>query len=190
MGRLLATFPLGDACLDQLADERYRQRLVGLKMKRGLGLVVPSEIIGQRSQRRPAEREVRTALRSRAESGNHDPVEAKRWNSVAYAFLGLGNDGSNRVAELAEHKAFNHIYAAELTTHGLPAGAKDRRALVIAGNEAKAKAEITAMIDRFGFDVVDAGPLRESWRIQRDTPGYGPRRNAQDLRADLAAAKR
>ncbi len=87
-------------------------------------------------------------------------------------------------------KAFNHIYAAELTTHGSPAGTKDRRALVIAGNDAKAKAEVAALIDRFGFDVVDAGPLSESWRIQRDTPGYGPRRNAQELRADLAAAKR
>jgi predicted dinucleotide-binding enzyme len=87
-------------------------------------------------------------------------------------------------------KAFNHIYAAELTTHGLPTGTKDRRALVIAGNDAKAKADIASMIDRFGFDVVDAGPLGESWRIQRDTPGYGPRRNAQELRADLAAAKR
>ena len=87
-------------------------------------------------------------------------------------------------------KAFNHIYAAELTTHGLPAGTKNRRALVIAGNDAKAKAEVAAIIDRFGFDVVDAGPLSESWRIQRDTPGYGPRRNAQELRADLAAAKR
>jgi predicted dinucleotide-binding enzyme len=87
-------------------------------------------------------------------------------------------------------KAFNHIYAAELTTHGLAVGTKNRRALVIAGNEAKAKAEVAALIDRFGFDVVDAGPLSESWRIQRDTPGYGPRRNAQELRADLAAAKR
>jgi predicted dinucleotide-binding enzyme len=87
-------------------------------------------------------------------------------------------------------KAFNHIYAAELTTHGLPVGTKNRRALVIAGNDAKAKTEVATIIDRFGFDVVDAGPLSESWRIQRDTPGYGPRRNAQELRADLAAAKR
>jgi hypothetical protein len=53
-----------------------------------------------------------------------------------------------------------------------------------------AKAEVAALIDPFGFDVVDAGPLSESWRIQRDTPGYGPRRNAQELRADLATAKR
>ena len=46
------------------------------------------------------------------------------------------------------------------------------------------------MIHEFGFDTVDAGPLSESWRIQPDTPGYGPRRNAAELRADLAAARR
>ena len=37
---------------------------------------------------------------------------------------------------------------------------------------------------------IDAGPLKEGWRIQRDTPGYGPRRTAEELRRDLAAAKR
>jgi predicted dinucleotide-binding enzyme len=87
-------------------------------------------------------------------------------------------------------KAFNHIYAAELTTHGQPAGTKGRRALVIAGDDASAKATVTRLIDQFGFDTVDAGPLREGWRIQRDTPGYGPRRTAEELRRDLAAAKR
>ena len=30
-------------------------------------------------------------------------------------------------------KAFNHIYAAQLTTHGQPAGSANRRALAIAG---------------------------------------------------------
>jgi 8-hydroxy-5-deazaflavin:NADPH oxidoreductase len=49
---------------------------------------------------------------------------------------------------------------------------------------------VTQLIDGFGFDVVDLGPLEESWRIQRDTPGYGPRRNADELRRDLAAAQR
>ncbi|MGO9686613.1 MAG: NADPH-dependent F420 reductase [Steroidobacteraceae bacterium] len=87
-------------------------------------------------------------------------------------------------------KAFNHIYAADLTTHGQPAGAKDRRALVIAGDDKDAKARVTHLLDQFGFDTVDAGPLREGWRIQRDTPGYGPRRTAEELRRDLAAAKR
>jgi len=87
-------------------------------------------------------------------------------------------------------KAFNHIYAAQLTTDGTPKGTANRRALVIAGNDAAAKARITALLDEFGFDTVDAGPLSESWRIERDTPGYGPRRNAEELKADLAAAKR
>ena len=87
-------------------------------------------------------------------------------------------------------KAFNHIYAAELTTHGQPAGTKNRRALVIAGDDADAKAAVTHLLDQFGFDTVDAGPLKEGWRIQRDTPGYGPRRTAEELRKDLAAAKR
>jgi len=87
-------------------------------------------------------------------------------------------------------KAFNHIYAAELTTHGQPAGSKNRRALVIAGDDPSAKATVAKLLDEFGFDAVDAGPLKEGWRIQRDTPGYGPRRNAEELRKDLQAAKR
>jgi 8-hydroxy-5-deazaflavin:NADPH oxidoreductase len=87
-------------------------------------------------------------------------------------------------------KAFNHIYAAELTTHGQPPGTANRRALVIAGDDDGAKATVRHLLDQFGFDTVDAGPLREGWRIQRDTPGYGPRRTAEELRKDLAAAKR
>ena len=87
-------------------------------------------------------------------------------------------------------KAFNHIYAAELTTHGQPAGSTNRRALVIAGDDLAAKATVTSLLDQFGFDTVDAGPLKEGWRIQRDTPGYGPRRTAEELRKDLAAARR
>jgi len=87
-------------------------------------------------------------------------------------------------------KAFNHIYAAELTTHGQPAGTENRRALAIAGDDSEAKAVVSRLLDQFGFDTVDAGPLKDGWRIQRDTPGYGPRRTAEELRKDLAAAKR
>ena len=87
-------------------------------------------------------------------------------------------------------KAFNHIYAAELTTHGQPKGTPNRRALVIAGDDNGAKTTVTHLLDQFGFDTVDAGPLKEGWRIQRDTPGYGPRRTAEEMRRDLAAARR
>jgi predicted dinucleotide-binding enzyme len=77
-----------------------------------------------------------------------------------------------------------------LPTAGQPAGTPNRRALAIAGNDAEAKRIVAQLIDQFGFDVVDVGPLSESWRIQRDTPGYGPRRTAEELRRDLAAAER
>jgi len=109
----------------------------------------------------------------------------------------LDNESTTTSELLQDHlsgskvvKAFNHIYAAELTTHGRPAGTKGRRALVVAGDDAEAKAVVTRLLDQFGFDAVDAGPLKEGWRIQRDTPGYGPRRTADELRRDLAAAKR
>jgi predicted dinucleotide-binding enzyme len=87
-------------------------------------------------------------------------------------------------------KGFNHIYAAELTTHGQKRGTPNRRALVIAGDDAAAKKTVSDLLDQFGFDTVDAGAAKDSWRIQPGTPGYGPRRNAEELRADLAAAKR
>lgn len=87
-------------------------------------------------------------------------------------------------------KAFNHIQAADLTGHAQAAGTPNRRALAIAGDDGAAKRTVTQMIDQFGFDVVDIGPLSESWRIQRDMPGYGPRRTAAELRRDLAAARR
>ncbi len=109
----------------------------------------------------------------------------------------LDNESTTTAELLAAHlpkstvvKAFNHIHAAELTTHGQPAGSRGRRALVIAGDDNEAKAVVTHLLDQFGFDTVDAGLLKEGWRIQRDTPGYGPRRNADELRRDLAAAKR
>jgi len=87
-------------------------------------------------------------------------------------------------------KAFNHLYAAELSTHAQPRGSENRRALAIAGDDREAKAIVARLIDHFGFDTVDLGPLKESWRIEPGTPGYGPRRTAQQLRADLAAARR
>lgn len=108
------------------------------------------------------------------------------------------DDESTTTAELLQRhlpkskvvKAFNHIYAAQLTTDGKSRGTPNRRALAIAGDDANAKATVTELLDKFGFDTVDAGPLAEGWRIQRDTPGYGPRQNAEQLRAALAAAKR
>jgi predicted dinucleotide-binding enzyme len=108
------------------------------------------------------------------------------------------DDGSGTSAGLlqehlaASHvvKAFNHITSAHLTEHARPSGAPDRRALAVAGDDDAAKATVAALIDELGFDVVDVGPLSESWRIEPGTPGYGPRLDAAGLREALAAATR
>jgi 8-hydroxy-5-deazaflavin:NADPH oxidoreductase len=85
-------------------------------------------------------------------------------------------------------KAFNHIYAQQITNDATPPGTRNRRALVVAGDDPAARAQVAELIDGFGFDVVDVGPLAESWRIQPGTPGYTRRMNAEELTAALAAA--
>jgi 8-hydroxy-5-deazaflavin:NADPH oxidoreductase len=87
-------------------------------------------------------------------------------------------------------KAFNHMAAAQIVDHRAPAGTPHRRALAIAGDDAAAKERVAAFLDELGFDVVDLGPLAESWRIEPGTPGYGAEDDAGQLRAHLAAAVR
>jgi hypothetical protein len=87
-------------------------------------------------------------------------------------------------------KAFNHITSADLGSQGEPAGTSGRRALAIAGDDAAAKATVAALIDEFGFDTVDVGALADSWRVQPDTPAYGPRLDADGLRTAVGQAER
>ena len=86
-------------------------------------------------------------------------------------------------------KAFNTIVMRVLreTPERLAASGTQ---VLLASDDAEAKATVTSLIDSFGFDVVDAGPLAEGWRIQRDTPGYGVPSTAEQLTERLAAAKR
>lgn len=87
-------------------------------------------------------------------------------------------------------KAFNHIPAAQITTAGRPAGDPDRRGLVAASDDATALSVVVRLLDAFGFDAVPVQPLSESWRIQRDTPGYVQPYSAPQLVHALAIAKR
>lgn len=122
------------------------------------------------------------------------------------------DDESTTTSELlAEHlptskvvKAFNNIYYRHLQSLARPAGAPDRSALPIAGDDADARATAAAFLDALGYDAVDAGPLAEGWRFQRDTPVYvtpyfgpdggvhgdGGQVDAAAVRAALAAARR
>ncbi|MFI9640151.1 NADPH-dependent F420 reductase [Micromonospora sp. NPDC051925] len=101
-------------------------------------------------------------------------------------------------------KGFNNIYFKHLLALARPAGTADRTALPVAGDDATAKAEVTAFLDSLGYDTVDVGPLAEGWRFQRDTSAYAALYaadpagdfeqpapvDAERLRAALAAARR
>lgn len=87
-------------------------------------------------------------------------------------------------------KAFNHIYASEITTDAKPAGSPGRRALATAGDDAEAVAFVTRFYDEAGFDTVNIGPLSESWRVERDRPAYVVTQTAEELTANLAIANR
>jgi predicted dinucleotide-binding enzyme len=84
-------------------------------------------------------------------------------------------------------KVFNAIIATDIEKDGRPAGAPDRRAHPIAGDDAAAKQVVADLLDQFGYDVVDAGPLKEGRRFQRDTPAYCVPLNTAKLREALAA---
>jgi predicted dinucleotide-binding enzyme len=98
-------------------------------------------------------------------------------------------------------KVFNNIYYKHLLSLARPAGAADRSYLPIAGNSERAKAAVSGFIDSIGYNVVDAGPLADSWRQATGTPvwgtPYGPYSNEKGqpvsedvIRAALATATR
>jgi len=56
-------------------------------------------------------------------------------------------------------KVFNNITSGHLRRLARPAGATDRSALPIAGDDPIAKAAVTVFLDAIGYDSVDAGTL-------------------------------
>ncbi|WP_404431014.1 NAD(P)-binding domain-containing protein [Microbacterium lacus] len=88
-------------------------------------------------------------------------------------------------------KAFNHILSSQILTDGTPAGTTGRRALATASDHPEAIAFVTDLYDAFGYDSVDVGSVDDSWRIERDQPGYGaPKSTTETLREALARADR
>jgi 8-hydroxy-5-deazaflavin:NADPH oxidoreductase len=124
------------------------------------------------------------------DTGNYYPqrdgrIEELEDESTTTSELVARHLASSRVV-----KAFNHIFAADITGRRTTPGTPHRRAVAIAGDDPSAKEVVASYIDELGFDVVDLGPLSEGWRVQRDTPGYGPDLDAGELRQAAAEARR
>src|SRR5258708_13446901 len=73
---------------------------------------------------------------------------------------------------------------------GRPAGSRDRVALPISGDNTKAKEIVAQLIDRIGFDSVDAGTIVESWRQQPGSPVYCTNPTKEELQLWLRKADR
>lgn len=90
------------------------------------------------------------------------------------------DDDELTASELVQHrltgafvvKAFNTIGASHAYAAARPAGAGDRSALPIAGDDETAKHTVARLLDRLGYDAVDTGPLVDSWRCEPNTPVY------------------
>lgn len=85
-------------------------------------------------------------------------------------------------------KAYNNILSQTLVAGGTPPGTPSRIAISVAGDDVRAKERVSQLISDTGFDVVDAGPLAESWRQQPGTPAYCTDLTTPELTQALAAA--
>jgi predicted dinucleotide-binding enzyme len=87
-------------------------------------------------------------------------------------------------------KVLNTIPSKALMAAGRPAGSRDRVALPISGDNTKAKEIVAQLIDRIGFDSVDAGTIAESWRQQPGSPVYCTNPTKEELRLWLKKVDR
>ncbi|MCX8562875.1 NAD(P)-binding domain-containing protein [Mycolicibacterium mucogenicum] len=69
-------------------------------------------------------------------------------------------------------KAFSNILAPHIPQLARPSGAADRTALPIASDDPDALELAASLIDRIGFDTLDAGPASQTWRFEPESAGY------------------
>jgi 8-hydroxy-5-deazaflavin:NADPH oxidoreductase len=100
------------------------------------------------------------------------------WPASDGALSALREGGSSevvarRLAGSAVVKALNHIGYHELEDRARPAGAPDRRAAGVAGDDPAAVTAIAGLIDRIGYDPVPLGGLRAGRLLQPGGPVFG-----------------
>jgi predicted dinucleotide-binding enzyme len=69
-------------------------------------------------------------------------------------------------------KAFDSITFASLGNGARPVGSPERSTLVIAGDDAVAKARVADLLNVLGYDALDIGGFADSWRAEPGTPIY------------------
>jgi predicted dinucleotide-binding enzyme len=78
-------------------------------------------------------------------------------------------------------KSLNHLGYFKFEQGRRPRGAPDRLAMAAAGNDPTAVAAVKRLIDRLGFDAVDAGSLDAGVALQPNGPVFGKAHRAGEL---------
>ena len=92
-----------------------------------------------------------------------------------------------RLARSIVVKALNHIGYHELDEQRRPAGAPDRRALGVAGDDRDAVAVAAEVIDRIGYDAVQLPSLSAGRLLQPGGPLFGVPLRRNELEEAVAA---
>lgn len=69
-------------------------------------------------------------------------------------------------------KGLHNLSWIHMQSNARPKGDAARTTLPIAGDDAAAKEAVKRFIEAIGYDVVDAGSLADSWRVEPGTPIY------------------
>jgi predicted dinucleotide-binding enzyme len=78
-------------------------------------------------------------------------------------------------------KSLNQLGYHELDEHHRPKGAPDRVAVGAAGDDRLAVREVMRLVDRLGFDPVDAGPLENGVALEPDGSPFAATYTADEL---------
>ena len=78
-------------------------------------------------------------------------------------------------------KSLNQLGYHQVEENKRPAGASDRVAMGAAGDDRLAVRKVMRLIDRLGFDPVDAGPLKNGLALEPDGSPIAPTYSADDL---------
>ena len=105
---------------------------------------------------------------------------------LAAAADGTSTVVQQRFASARVVKSLNQLGYHELDEHRQPRGAPDRIAIASAGDDSAAVAAVMRLIDRLGFDAVDAGPLDDGLALEPDGSPFAVTYTADELATLLA----
>jgi predicted dinucleotide-binding enzyme len=120
-------------------------------------------------------------------------VDAMNYWPASDGVLSVFEDGGSseivarRLSGSAVVKALNHIGYHELEDRARPAGAPDRRAAGVAGDDPAAVTAVADLVDRIGYDPVRLGSLRAGWLLQPRGPVFGAVLDRADFEQAISA---